>query len=96
MPRQDQIARSIQYAVVHRDESDAAISDRFAGYFYTHWLRLHCTRVDLFKHLRMDWNINEDEYLASFSSGDGSDKTLQGLGDMGEHHGPIRLAYCQY
>lgn len=81
MPRrQDVIAHSVTYSILHSDLKRKCLVTRLPTFFYIYWLELQCVNEDLFKSLRGIWQIQEDEYRKSFGS---DSKEAAGLKPIG-------------
>jgi hypothetical protein len=76
--RQQLIAQSIQYSLLHPDDQPGFISS-ISSRFYTYSLTFRCIHPEHFKSLRSTWHISEGDYYSSF---DGED-ALKSMGDMG-------------
>lgn len=74
--RRDTIARSVQYAVLHEDQSYNILA-HMPAFFYAYWLNFGIVRNDLFRALRGVWAIDGADYRSSF------EKNLHAQGDMG-------------
>ena len=79
---QDVIATAIHCSIVHYDKQRASFSSRTSGYFYVHWLTFKCIRTDLFRELRDNWRITDEDYRNNFGGLDGR-AALQSVCDMG-------------
>lgn len=82
--RQEVIANSIEWSIVHSDEKKRIFIHDIPNYFYIHWLTFQCVREDLFQDLRKAWQIKMEDYYASFGGKDEKRKNgLKSMGDMG-------------
>lgn len=78
--RQNIIARSVTHSIQHSDEKRKSIIKRLQAVFYLYWLNFDCVRQDLFKELRVSWEISDDDYRKSFRA---NDQDAAGLKPMG-------------
>lgn len=78
--RQNVIARSVAYAIIHSEDKPKGLLARIPAYFYLYYLELQCYREALFKSLRGSWEIDDEVYKKSFGEGD---KSAAGLTAMG-------------
>lgn len=82
--REEQITRSIQHAILQRNDTAATWTDRVSGHFNAYWLNMECVKPDLFHELRTAWTLEDSEYLQSFRSENAENNPLSSMGDMGE------------
>lgn len=83
MPRREKvIGHSIAHSLLHRDDQPPSFA-AVPAYFYAHWLTFACVSEDTFRSLRKSWQINEEDYRASFTSDSETGDALQPMGDMG-------------
>lgn len=68
--RQDVIARSVAYSIIHGEDKRRGVLARIPAYFYLYWLTFQCVREDLFNSLRGIWQIEDEDYRKSFGDGD--------------------------
>lgn len=64
--RETAIAHSVQYSLTHNDRKPTLLGS-VPGYFHVYWLTFECVREDLFKALRGTWQMEQNEYLKSFT-----------------------------
>lgn len=97
-PRQDVIAQSITFSILHTDERKPSIFARVPAFFYAYWLNLKCVREDLFQALRGIWQIDEESYRSSFraeeAGGDGTQE--HALNAMGKLHAYPHHTCCMW
>lgn len=84
MARQQKIARSIVYAILENDGAKvrsllSRILAAIISFFALYQLRLTRLRNDLFKKLREQWQVDDEDYKDSIGKRDG----LEPNGDMG-------------
>lgn len=80
MPQRQQIiARSVTYSVLHSDRPPSFLA-KLPAFFYLYWLTFECLREDLFTALRGVWEIDLKDYRKSFGAEDRKKDALQPMG----------------
>jgi hypothetical protein len=67
--RQDVIAQSVTYSILHSDDKPSSIINTVPAFFHAYRLTFSCVQSELFKALRGLWRIDEHEYRTSLGVG---------------------------
>jgi hypothetical protein len=82
--RQDVIAQSVTYSILHSDDKPGSIVETVPAFFHAYWLTFTCVQRELFKALRGLWQIDQDEYRTSLGVGPDGQMNDDALKSMGK------------